>query len=92
MVVITSPLEDVLFPNPHVGQARSLIMSGATTPVMSGACRCQTAPTEKFSPWTSGTGGGFHVERPPGGKVMIGLVRMGPIVVHSSRTASVPST
>ena len=47
MVVMTSPLPDVLLPNPQVGQARSLIRSGATMPVINHAGGAvQTAPTE----------------------------------------------
>ena len=35
--------------------------------------------------------GGFHVEITPSEKLMIGLLMVGPIMIHSSRTDTVPN-
>lgn len=80
MVVTTLPSASVLLPKPQVGQARSFMVKGARTPVLYSFGSVQTAPIAKF--WKRGSGGGFHVDSPPGGKEIIGLVRMGPTVVH----------
>ena len=81
MVVTTLPSACVLLPKPQVGQARSLMVKGARMPVTSMGGSLQTAPIAKFSTKGPG-GGGFHVDSPPGGKEIIGLVRTGPTVVH----------
>ena len=95
IVVTTLPSADVLLPKPQVGHARSLIVSGVKVyPPRSKAQfgSCQVFPTPKLHGYgKSEGGGGFHVESAPGGKLIIGLVRVGPITVHSSEATAVPN-
>ena len=94
MVVTTVPSADVLVPKPQVGQARSLISSGAIPATgarpASGLAisegSCQISPTVNVQPPSDG----FHVDSSPGARVMIGSTNSGPTVVHRSLTTAVP--
>lgn len=87
------PSADVLMPTPQVGHAKSLINSGLISPriLMAGP----SATSEKACPvgkYDISSLNGVHVESSPGAKVIIGLVRTGLILVHSSFTPAVPIT
>jgi len=101
MVVRTVPLAAVVLPRPQVGQIRSSTLSGSIVPMIPRPHigyaplllgSVQTSPTPRLMPRASISvgDGGFHVESLPGGKVITGLMRVGPTLPHSSLTAAVP--
>ena len=76
------PLAGVLMPKPQVGQAKSLIDGCFISRYIATAIGSKS---ERASPLGNSdvySLSGAHVESSPGAKVIIGLVRTGPRVVH----------
>ena len=93
MVVSKVPSADVLMPKPQAGQARSLIDSGSISPYLN--ISPASLILSRFMPDVyiiENPLAGAQVESSPGASVIIGLVSIGPIVVHSSFTTAVPRT
>ena len=87
------PLADVLKPRPQVGQAKSLINNGFISPAnTSPESRLEVSNTSPVVKYDRYSLDGAHVESSPGAKVIIGFVRTGPTLAHSSLTRAVPTT
>ena len=72
---------DVLMPRPQVGQAKSLINS-AFPVVPESSIGSKSERASPLGKYDMSSLDGAHVESSPGAKVIIGLVRTGPRVVH----------
>ena len=89
VVAMTLLSANILLPKRQVGHAKSLIMVGENFRTLASSGSVQTSPIPQS---IRGSGAGVsHVEITPDEKLIIGLVQVGPNMIHSSLTDIVPS-